>query len=224
MNADVLLGFIGLFGGLLCAVADILLDFKGKGNAKYGPGGILDTNWEKMALWRFKASIWVAAIAVPMYLMGCVALYGQLAQGGTVLANIFGICAVIGSCGTLFIHATLCYFPIITKTLSAKNVSRETVGNTVNALYRAMVVPFGALWLLLVAGLSGIVIYAIFTGVLLLPWGFVFLTPACLVIVGVLLRLIAPKLFADLPGICMPSIGMGMFGLMAVVNAMMQVS
>ncbi len=218
---DYLFGLIGLCGGILCAVADILLDLKGKGNEKYGPGGVLDTNWEKMALWRFKASIWLAAIAVPMYLMGCVALYNQIARGSTILASIFGICTVIGSCGTMFIHATLCYFPIISKTLSAEKVSPDAIGNTLNVLYRAIIVPLIIFWLLLVAGLSGIAIYAILSGVLLLLWGFIFLTPLCLVLAGFLLRLMNRKVFADLPGICMPSIGLGMLGLMAALNSLL---
>jgi hypothetical protein len=220
LNTDFLLGIIGLCGGIVCAVADILLDYKGKGNKKYGPAGILDTNWEKMALWRFKVSIWAAAIAVPMYLMGCIALYNQLLRGSAAVAAVFGICAVIGGCGTMFIHATLCYFPIMTKTLSAERISPDIAGNTVNALYRAMIVPFLSFWLLLVAGLSGIVIYAILAGVLLLPLGFILLTPFCLVLTGLLLRLINRTIFADLPGICMPSIGMGMFGLMAALNTL----
>jgi hypothetical protein len=222
MNADFSLGIIGLCGGLLCAAADILLDLKGNGNEKYGPGGIMDTNWDKMALWRFKSSIWLAAIAVPMYLMGLAALYCQMAQTSEVAGTIFGICAVIGSCGTMFIHATLCYFPIISKTLSAENISRETAGKIINALYKAMLVPFLALWLLLVAGLSGIVIYAILADILALPWWFILLTPFSLVIVGMLLRLINNKVFADLPGICMPSIGIGMMGLMAALNSLME--
>jgi hypothetical protein len=221
MNRDFVLGIIGLCGGLLCAIADILLDLKGRGNEKYGPGGILDTNWKTMALWRFKASIWLAAVAVPMYLTGCIALYRQIARGSELTANIFGICAVIGSCGTLFIHATVCYFPIISKTLSAENVSQDTIGKMVNVLYHAMLVPFLALWLLLVAGLSGIVIYSVLTGILLLPLGFILLTPLCLVLAGILLRLINRKVFFDLPGICMPSIGLGMFGLMAAINTML---
>ncbi|MDR1184630.1 MAG: hypothetical protein LBK67_07520 [Coriobacteriales bacterium] len=220
MNVDFVLGIIGLFGGLLCAGADVLLDLKGKGNKKYGPGGVMDSNWEKMALWRFKASIWMAAVATPMYLMGCIALYRQIAQNDAILAGVFGICAVIGSCGTLFIHATLCYFPIINKTLSAQQVAQDTIGQTISTLYHAMLVPFLALWLLLVVGLSGIAAYAILTGALALHWGFILLTPLCLVVAGVLLRLINRRIFADLPGICMPSIGLGMLGLIAAISAL----
>ncbi|MDR1000214.1 MAG: hypothetical protein LBL96_05365 [Clostridiales bacterium] len=220
MNTDFILGIIGLCGGILCAAADILLDFKGKGNKKYGPAGILDTNWEKMAPWRFKASIWVAAIAVPMYMMGCIALYNQLLKGSAVVAGVFGICAVIGSCGTMFIHTTLCYFPIMTKTLSAEKTPPETVSNAVNALYRAMIVPFLTFWLLLVVGLSGIVIYAIWANVLLLPWGFVMLTPLSLVLAGLILWMINRDIFGELPAICMPSVGLGMLGLMAALNTL----
>ena len=220
MKTDFVLGIIGLCGGLLCAVADIFLDLKGKGNKKYGPGGIMDTNWEKMPLWRFKASIWLAAVSVPMYLMGCVAMYRQLCAGDARTGNIFGICMVVGSCGTLFIHATLCYLPIISKTLSAENVSQDSIGKTVKALYDAILAPFLVLWLLLVAGLSGIVIYAILSGILAVsPW-LILLTPISLVLVGFLFRLINKRVFADLPGICMPSIGLGMLGLIAAVSAL----
>ena len=219
MQTDFILGIIGMCGGLLCAVADIFLDFKGKGNERYGPSGIMDTNWQKMALWRFKASIWLAAVSVPMYLMGFVAMYRQMARGNIALANIFGICAVIGSCSTMFIHATMCYLPIISKTLSSEKVPDDTIGNTINALYNSMIVPLLAFWLLLVVGLSGIVIYAILSGVLALNWGFVLLTPFSLTLVGMLLRLLNKNVFADLPGICMPSIGIAMMGLMAAINA-----
>ncbi|MFV0529593.1 MAG: DUF6796 family protein [Lachnospiraceae bacterium] len=221
MNVDFVLGIIGLCGGLLCAVADILLDLKGKGNEKCGPGGIIDTNWDKMALWRFKGSIWLASISVPMYLMGCVAMYRQLAERNIVVANVFGICAVVGSCSTLFIHATLCYLPIISKTLSAEQVAQETTFKTIRALYQAIIVPFLVFWLLLVAGLSGIIIYAIVTGALVLHWGFIILTPLALVLIGMSLRLMNKRIFADLPGICMPSIGLAMIGLMAALNSLM---
>lgn len=48
---------LGLIGGILCAVGDILFDLKGKGNQKTGLGGNVDTNWIKMSDWRFVASI-----------------------------------------------------------------------------------------------------------------------------------------------------------------------
>ena len=152
------------------------------------------------------------------FMLGIIGLCGGLL---CAIANIFGICAVVGSCSTMFIHATLCYLPIISKTMIKDKVSQDTIGKTVNALYQTIIVPFLAFWLLLVVGLSGIVIYAVLAGVLLLSWGFVLLTPLGLVIIGIIFRLINRKVFADLPGICMPSIGIAMIGLMAALNSLM---
>lgn len=49
------LSIIGLVGGILCAIADMLLDIKGKDNKKCGSKKIIDSNWEKMPTWRFIA-------------------------------------------------------------------------------------------------------------------------------------------------------------------------
>ena len=135
------------------------------------------------------------------------------------VANVFGLCAVVGSCSTLFIHCTLCYLPIISKSLTARKVPRDAIESAVLALYKAMIVPFLAFWLLLVVGLSGLVAYAILSGILALPGWFVWLTPFSLTVVGMLLRLMNKTVFADLPGICMPSLGIAMMGLMAALNA-----
>lgn len=44
---------LGLIGGLLCATGDILFDLKGPGNQKLGTSKNIDSNWAKMADWRF---------------------------------------------------------------------------------------------------------------------------------------------------------------------------
>lgn len=218
MSADFLLGILGLCGGLLCVVADILFDLEGKDNQKYGPGGIMDSNWAKMPLWRFKASTWLAALAVPMYFMGLIALYRQMMRGSVAIANGFGICAAVGVCGGLFIHATLCYLPIISKTLSDERVSPGIIEKVAQVLYKTILAPLLVYWLLLVVGTSGFVIYAILTGALALPWYFVFFTPASLTLANILLRLIHKEVFADLPGSA--SLGLGMLGLMAAISAL----
>ena len=221
MNADFVLGIIGLCGGLICAFADILLDFKGSDNMKYGPGKIMDSNWNNMSMWRFKASIWVAAVAVPMYLMGLVSLYHQIALVNQTIANIFGICAVIGCSGTMFIHATCCYLPIITKTMIREKVDEEKIGRVAGSLYGSMSIPFFILWVILVLVLSGIVMFAILAGILDIPKGFALLNPAVFVIIGIIFRLINKKIFSDIPGIFMPSLGIGVLGLTAAVSSTM---
>lgn len=47
----------GLIGGLLCCTGDILFDLKGKGNKKLGTSKNIDSNWLKMADWRFGLSL-----------------------------------------------------------------------------------------------------------------------------------------------------------------------
>ena len=48
---------LGLIGGLLCCVGDVLFDLKGKGNEKLGTSKNIDSNWVKMADWRFGLSM-----------------------------------------------------------------------------------------------------------------------------------------------------------------------
>ncbi|WP_029319653.1 DUF6796 family protein [Butyrivibrio sp. AE3004] len=60
------LGIIGIIGGLLCATADLLLDLKGTKNKKLGKMGVIDSEWENMAHWRFVLSDILAMFAVPI--------------------------------------------------------------------------------------------------------------------------------------------------------------
>ena len=55
------------------------------------------------------------------------------------------------------------------------------------------------------------VIGAILTGILSVPKWFVLLNPFVFLLVGVGLRKLKPDLFYDLPGIILPSLGMGMY-------------
>ncbi|MCM1577632.1 MAG: hypothetical protein NC078_02380 [Ruminococcus sp.] len=62
------------------------------------------------------------------------------------------------------------------------------------------------------------VIISILKGISDVPKWFVLLNPIAFPMIGVAFRKINPKRFYDLPGIIMPSLGMGMFGLIAVVS------
>jgi hypothetical protein len=93
---DFLFGIFGITGGLFCAFADILLDLKGKNNIKSGPAKIIDSNWQIMSEWRFNASISIAALGVPMYLLGFLGMANQLAQNNKTVSMIFLIFSIIG--------------------------------------------------------------------------------------------------------------------------------
>ena len=48
---------MGLVGGLLCCIGDVLFDLKGQGNEKLRTSKNIDSNWSKIAEWRFCLSI-----------------------------------------------------------------------------------------------------------------------------------------------------------------------
>ena len=54
---NLILSIMGLVGGLLCCTGDVLFDLKGPGNEKLGTSKNIDSNWSKMAEWRFGLSI-----------------------------------------------------------------------------------------------------------------------------------------------------------------------
>lgn len=61
-------------------------------------------------------------------------------------------------------------------------------------------------------------VVAILKGFLDVPKWFVLFNPFVFLFVGVGLRKIKPEWFYDLPGIILPSLGMGMYGLITIVN------
>ena len=58
------LAIIGIIGGMLCAVADLLLDLKGVDNQKLGKMRVIDSKWREMSHGRF---VWSDIIALPLW-------------------------------------------------------------------------------------------------------------------------------------------------------------
>lgn len=214
-----ILGISGMIGGLLCAVGDIFFDLKGKGSTKSGPANAIESNWIKMASWRFRVSILLAAMGVPMYLLGFIGMSRQLAMNNTVLGTTFLIFAVIGSCGGFFIHAILCLFPLMRKSLNKNNIEDAVQFDMFKVVYQAVKIPFVLMFCSLVIVTSIILIIAILSGHLHVPIIFVVINPLGLMLIGWLFRFINKDVFSDLPGIIMPSIGIAMIGLMVVISA-----
>ncbi len=71
---------LGLIGGLLCCTGDILFDLKGKGNEKRGTSKNIDSNWLKMADWRFGLSIALAMIGDALVGLGFYSIGMQIAD------------------------------------------------------------------------------------------------------------------------------------------------
>lgn len=216
---DFILGILGVIGGLLCAMGDILFDLKGRDNVKSGPAGMIDSNWLKMPDWRFQVSILMAAVGVPLYFFGLLGMSGQLAQSNAPLGTVFLVFAVIGSCGGFFIHAMVCCFPLIRKSLTKSGVEDDVQNELFIKLFDSIKIPFFAMFCSLVVATSFILIYAIIAGHLDVPLVFVLLNPLALMLIGWLFRLVSKRLFSDLPGIIMPSMGLAMIGLMTAISA-----
>lgn len=71
-----------------------------------------------------------------------------------------------------------------------------------------------------ILGLTGGILCAvgaILTGALAVPKWFVLLNPFVFLLIGMELRKAKPDVFYDLPGIILPSLGMGMFGLIGMI-------
>lgn len=210
-------GFLGIIGGIICACGDILLDLKGKDNMKSGKYQIIDSKWKDMKMWRFKLSIILVMMGVPLYFLGLTSMAIQLTAKSSIFSLIFWIVSVVGSIGGFFIHVFICLLPIIYKTMYTK-VEFSELENVINTIFTSVKIPFIFMYIMLVGVTSIMITCAIFMGYLSISPFFILLTPLCLMIVGVTLRKLKYDWFFDLPGIIMPSIGLGMIGLMAVLN------
>lgn len=217
-NKDFRCGIIGIAGGVLCAIGDILFDYLGPGNETIGTYGIIESNWLMMPEWRFTVSILLATIGVILYFWGLVAMRNQLSEKSQKAANIFWWSASAGSLGGIFIHASICYMPIIYKTImpvAGANLAELVI----NKIYKAIEIPFYFLYICLVVVPSIVLIIAILKKKLPLPRWFIVLNPLVFLIIGMCFRLINPVIFADLPGIVMPSLGLGAIGFSAAISA-----
>ena len=216
MAENIIFGMLGIAGGILCAVGDMLFDLKGKGNEKLGISGNIDSNWIKMPYWRFGVSILVAFFGDALIGFGFYSLVSQMNDVSSEMAAVTAVCSYVSVIAGFFIHTVLCIQPIIYKKIMETD-NFKLADDTLEAYYKAVIPPFliGYLFML-VAAIC--VVVAILKGFLDVPKWFVLLNPFVFLLIGVGLRKIKPEWFYDLPGIVLPSLGMGMYGLIAIVN------
>jgi len=115
-------GLLGMFGGILCAVGDILFDLKGNDSQKLGKYKFIESNWDKMPLWRFKTSILLAAVGVPLYVLGFISMAIQISDKAVSVA--FGVISCLGALGGIMIHTLCCITPILYKSLKKHTKAR----------------------------------------------------------------------------------------------------
>lgn len=211
-----ILAIIGICGGLLCAVADCLLDLKGADNQKLGKGGYIDSKWSVMPHWRFVFSDLIAMVAVPMYTCGFWALMDKIPASHSTFATVSRIIFLCGAMGGFMIHTFVCLMPTIYQDI-IKDSAFELAERVISDTFRQIMVPFMLLYCLLVIVPSGLVIYAIAAELLPLPWWCTLLNPVVFQVVGWLLRATRLKCFIDAPGICAASLGLAMYGVLALM-------
>lgn len=216
MTTELLFSILGVVGGLLCCTGDILFDLKGKDNKKLGTSGNIDSNWTKMAYWRFGASILCAFLGDVLVGFGIFSFASQIKEVNPTMSVIVAVCGYVGVIAGFFIHACLCIQAVIYKKIMESN-QFEIADATLEAYYKAIIIPFFVGYItLMVPSVCSII--AVLAGYLAVPKWCALLNSVVFLIIGVSLRKIKKEWFYDLPGIIMPSLGLAMMGVIGIMN------
>ena len=207
---------LGLVGGLLCCVGDILFDLKGKGNKKLGTSKNIDSNWLKMADWRFGLSIALAMIGDALVGLGFYSIGMQIAKIHSILGYLTIGFGYFGAMAGIFIHAFLCVQALIYKGAMIHG-NLQIADDILEKIYKQIMPTFLIGYVSLLVP-TFLVIIAILNGSLDVPKICVLLNPIVFLIIGTVCRKVDPVKFQDLPGIIMPSFGLSMFGLIGILN------
>ena len=201
---------LGLLGGLLCCVGDVLFDLKGKGNEKLGTSKNIDSNWTKMADRRF-ALVGDALVGLGFYSIGM-----QIYETHSLLGYLTIGFGYFGSMAGIFIHSFVCIQALIYKGALIHG-DLQIADDILEKLYKQITPTFAAGYISLLVP-TVLEIIAILNGALDVPKICVLLNPIVFLIFGLTCRKIDPVKFQDLPGIIMPSFGLSMFGLIGILN------
>jgi len=213
-----LFSVLGLIGGLLCCAGDILFDLKGKGNQKLGTSKNIDSNWVKMADWRFGLSIALAMIGDALIGLGFYSIGMQIAVTHPIIGYLTLGFGYFGSIAGVFIHAFLCIQALIYKG-ALLHGDLQIADDILEKIYKQIMPTFMIGYISLMIP-TVLIIIAILNGALDVPKLCVLLNPIVFLIFGVTCRKIDPVRFQDLPGIIMPSFGLAMFGLIGILNCL----
>lgn len=113
------------------------------------------------------------------------------------------------------IHTFLCMMPTVYQKL-AKEKQETLAIDIIEGLLKQISVPFFTLYSMLVIVPSIAVILLIITGALQLPIWMIILNPVVIQIIGLGFRATKLKIFIDAPSCCAASIGLAMYGVLAL--------
>lgn len=194
----------------------MLLDLKGADNKKLGKAKVMDSKWSEMSHGRFVWSGILAMFAVPMYSCGFIALMTKLSENHKTWATGLSVVFLCGAMGGFMIHTFLCLMPTIYQKIMEK-ADVSLAESVIESAFRQIYVPFFVLYTMLVILPAIGVIVLILTGALALPAWCVLLNPVVFQIMGLLLRATKIKLFIDAPSCCAASLGLAMYGVLALL-------
>ncbi len=217
---NLIFSIMALIGGLLCCVGDVLFDLKGKGNKKLGTSKNIDSNWSKMAEWRFGLSIIFAMFGVILLGFGFYAIGDMVRENDIILSNWIFVTGFIGCIGGLFVHSLLCIQAVIYKRITDNGKRNfELADNTLEGFYKTIMFPFFLTYsVLMIADIC--IAVAVLSGALGVPRWMALLNSIVFLLIGMLFRKINSDKFQDLPGIIMPSLGLAMIGVIGIVAVM----
>ena len=126
------------------------------------------------------------------------------------------LCGLFGVVGGFFVHSMLCMQAVIYKAVREK-ADFAVADFVLEHYYRQITVPIFLSYFVLMA-VPVCQMIAVFGGFLAVPRWFGLCNSVVFLILGMALRKLNPRLFQDLPGIIMPSLGLAMLGLTGIIN------
>lgn len=157
---------LGMLGMVLCMAADWLLDAKPAGNVS---DMVVESGWVEMSLWRFEASILIAAAIIPLFWLGIREMKALLkdrcqTKGDRKMSRLFDIGAMAGVMSFLFIHIMCCLMPIIFQCASAAGMDFAAASALTNQVAIYIYVPFFAYYLVADLSVSAAWVYFVWKG------------------------------------------------------------
>lgn len=214
---NLIFAILGIIGGIIAGIGDMLLDLKGKGNEKLGTSKNIDSNWLNMSEWRFRGAVLCGLIGCPLGGLGYLSLANQIEASNFTLTFVFKLAIFVGTMGGFFIHTFLSIQPIIYKRIMKTN-QFELADDVLEGLYAAIKVPFFLLYLILAFVPTTCMIIAILNGYLDVPAWMVLMNPIVTTIIGWILRAVNKDVFCDMPAIIMSNVGVVLMCVVSIVS------
>lgn len=208
----------GMLGVGLYMAASWLLFAYGEGNSH---NGLIESNWAKMPIIRFRLAILITALAAPLFLVGVKGAVRAVTVARRkkyptdyYMAKLFEIGAYGAAISMLFNMAVSVILPVLYRELFNTRLMGAEIISTVESVFYYVSIPFYVYYWVGIVGVSLGFMYFVMIGRLLIPRLMMLFTPLFFVILELALRNLENSLVDD---IFAASDGIGylfMFGLL----------